>query len=379
VAAGSHGIGVVFLEDVNGVASLGLSTFNTLGQRLQTFHDVGHGTTVQWDSAPGIAALPDGSYVVAWTDFDGDGDELGVVMRKVTLGQELPLGDLVRVNTSTEFSQYRSDIVWSGSELVLSWTDNSDAFSGPDLKVRRFSDSLSPNSSEMTLAQQDGAEGDVVVAAYPGSYAAAWRDAFGGAENVHVMAASASWTLSPAWAGPAEEPPALLTLDDSHLVVFFSEGVDADNDGVAESFQVSGTVVEIGAEAPVFSVTLAVPGLLASAREPSIAEVGTRRFVSWRTEALTGDPAGDDNWLAELTWQASEKALLVGTPVALPREAAHRVGDQRRPALAAASYWPEGALAAVWSDFSGSWGEPPQPVHEEVVVELIPLPIVRAE
>lgn len=98
-------------------------------------------------------------------------------------------------------------------------------------------------------------------------------------------------------------------------------------------------------------------------------------YLAWRTSAVLGSPDGEDTWLAEMTWEAAACPTF-HPAIPLPRDAKHRKGDQRHPALAASPLYPQGALAAAWEDFGGSFaGEG----GVDVVFELLPTPIVRKD
>jgi hypothetical protein len=107
------------------------------------------------EANPVMAALPGGKYAVAWSDFDGDGSDLGVALRLLDAAGEL--GSLTAANAQTEFSQLNPDMLWTGSELVVVWEDYSDAVSGPDLRYRRFDQNLQPlseNSGDLPTLQR---------------------------------------------------------------------------------------------------------------------------------------------------------------------------------------------------------------------------------
>lgn len=114
-----------------------------------------------------------------------------------------------------------------------------------------------------------------------------------------------------------------------------------------------------------------------------------RACTSWCTvidRLASNNPSARERYLgagrhpvaASQQGQAAVMMELVGEaePLALPREVTHQHGDQARPALAAAPYWPSGALLAAWDDLT-STGYGAQPEHGDVVLELIPTPVLR--
>jgi hypothetical protein len=66
---------------------------------------------------------------------------------------------------------------------------------------------------------------------------------------------------------------------------------------------------------------------------------------------------------------------LVGPEMLLPRDAAHRVGDQRGPALAVTNIGPTGAFVSAWDDLGKGFGTGEG--NGDVVVDVVPVPVVR--
>jgi RHS repeat-associated protein len=224
---------------------LTLSTFDPNGVPLLNAIDVAAGTTPILDANPVVAALGGGTYAVAWTDFGGDGDELGIAMRTVdaTTGTLGPLG---YANSATAFSQYDPDILRVGSTVVVAWMDDTDAINGPDLEVRTFDTNLAPppKSPEVALAASPDAEGNVALAPFEGSWAAAWRADASGLETLHAKAGSVSWTVGPIVGGPADDKPGLAELDATHLLLVFTEETDPLSTGVPSVPRLRGAILD---------------------------------------------------------------------------------------------------------------------------------------
>jgi hypothetical protein len=117
-------------------------------------------------------------------------------------------------------------------------------------------------------------------------------------------------------------------------------------------------------------------------REPGrLAIAGARIGLAWTEPPPPPDPAWgwtslyDDTWVQKLVWDGA--ALSAGaSALSLPHDEAHRAGDQRAPALAAAPLGPYGALVAAWDDLT-STNYAGEAAHGDVVVALLPTPIVR--
>ena len=80
----STGFATAFMEvgHAEPEPTVAASLFNIWGQ--PTHHvTVSAGASPIDDANPVVAALPDGSFAFAWSDFDGDGSDLGVALRRV--------------------------------------------------------------------------------------------------------------------------------------------------------------------------------------------------------------------------------------------------------------------------------------------------------
>ncbi len=342
--------------------------------------NVSDGASPIFDANPVAAALPDGSYAVAWGDFDGDGSDLGVALRRVQ--NDGALGPLRGANSSREFSQLNPDMVWTGTELVVAWEDYADAANGPDLHYRTFDESLNATSGDITLAASALPEAAVALAPFGSGWAAAYREGLvDGQENIVVHAAGAEFRVGPIMGGQLDDRPALVELDATHLLVAFSAATDPAATGTYNVPRARYAIVDVDGSATPPSVPLdAMDDLFTYDQRVSQLNVSAERgsggvYLAWRSEARPGDAAGDQLWLKFLRWAPK----VAGGPhvletrdaeMLLPRSCEGNVGDQRRPALARVGLPPNGALAAAWDDYSkrqGS-GEP------EVVVHYAPLP-----
>jgi hypothetical protein len=187
------------------------------------------------------------------------------------------------------------------------------------------------------------------------------------AQSVYEVRTPSGTCLSPAVdAGAYDETVALAPLDDSALLAVYGDGQGqqwATILGADGSEVVAPTV--LGAERYRAALAATADGIYVAWREPAVApDAGT-----------TWDDELDELWLQKLTWDG---AVLDASaePIALPRMPDHQAGDQARPALAAAPYWPSGALLAAWDDLTSD-NYAGQPEHGDVVIELIPTPIFR--
>ena len=165
---------------------------------------------------------------------------------------------------------------------------------------------------------------------------------------------------------PFDETLAITTLGACTLLAVY---VDGDNVMRAAVFDDTG-------------YPLAPPLVLGGPRwRPTLATTSDGAYLAWWEPAdvpegaVGWDPVLEELWLQRLDWDGS--VLDVSQePIPLPRDDHHRLGDQGTPALVSLPYWPTCALLAAWTDWSGgNYGG--QASHADVVVELIPTPVVR--
>ncbi len=375
VGGDGSGFAVAFVETHAG-AKVGVRTFNEDGVP-GTIATVAQDASTTENAHPVVAALPGDGFAVAWSDNGADGDGRGIALRTVSAAGAL--GVKQRVNGTTSFNQRDVDLVWTGSELVAAWVDESKiATTGLDIKLRTLSASGAPQGSEQVLAETTAHESQVALAAFNGTWAAAWRARTGTTETIAAQTGSVSFSVSVASPGPSLDKPALVAIDGSRLLLVFTEG-----GGAFGTPALRGAVLDTAA--PGTATSFAILPLIApystdttlGQSEPALARVGGRVFLAWRSEAVLADSKAEELWLKEITWTTGGGITLdLSKPeIALPRQNAHRADDQRRVALAATPLWPGGALATAWDDYGRVFGSVEG--TPDVVAELIPVPIVR--
>ena len=131
---------------------------------------------------PAIAALPGGGFIVAWESEGQDGDESGIVARR--LDHDLaPLGGELQVNSAAIYSQEQPAVAVSGDDVVIAWSSPGDG-DGYGVFARRFDTAGQPRGAEalvnVAAAGTQGAvsdEGGGLTAAGNGSGAllVAWQ------------------------------------------------------------------------------------------------------------------------------------------------------------------------------------------------------------
>jgi cysteine-rich repeat protein len=388
-AAGTSTFAVAHVETTSQPLALSLATFTSKAVPTGDVRRFNVRSTALPESNPVIAALPCDSYVAAWTDFGGDGDGLGVAMTVVQPGVT-PSAPPVFANATAVFSQFDPDVVAVGSQIVVAWVDDSNAATQPDIRIRTFDGpTLAPLTPEQTLAATADSEADVALAPFAGSWAAAWRDDFNGLETIRVHTGSTDWNVGPAFLpAPTTSKPALVQLDATHLLLAYAVGVppaaSAGADAAASEAGKPDAGPAAGSKIQVAVLDVAMPGdvsgvdivaTVASAfglsqSQPNVVNVNTNVFVAWRTDAMPGDPNGEELWLKPLSWNGAALSTSAAESP-LPRAAADRAGDQRNVGLTATTLPPGGALLSAWDDLGK--GLASGEGNGDMVVQLLPV------
>ncbi len=373
VGGGAQGFGVALVDSSTSQPAIQMRAFDEKGVP-KTLFTIANDSTSTASANPVVAALPSGKFAVAWTDLGGDGSGPGIALRTVDPVAQT-LGTLVRVNTTTSLTQRDPDLIWTGTELIVAWVDESKiGTTFADTKWRKLDGTGALVGGEQTLAGTAAVEANVALAPFAGTWAAAWRSASGSSENVVARTGTNTWSIPLSAPGPADDRPALAELDASHLLLVFTEG-----GGAFSTSRLRGAILDLGStSATPFDISPLVapystdPSLGQS--HPNVVSVGTRIFVAWRSEAVSGVADAEELWLKELSWGALTLDLSA-IEIPLPRATAHRKDDQRHAALAGTPLFPEGAIASAWDDYGRVFGSIEG--TPDVVAELIPVPIVR--
>lgn len=382
VGAGAWGFAVAYVE-YSGASEVGVRLFDPDGVPGAVV-SLSKDTTTLDEGHPVVASLGGSKLAVAYTDFGADGDGRGVALR-VLDAPAGTAGPVVRVNTTTAFNQRDADLVWTGSELVAAWVDDSKLWpNGLDVKFRTFGPSGAPTGAEQVLAGTTAHESHVSLAPAVGggtgaAWAAAWRSVTGTTEQIMARAGTTMFSVAVAAPGPAPDQPALVNVGSGLWLLVFTEGGGAF--GVP---RLRGAVLDVTSPGAVTS--FALPPLVAphatdpslGQSEPALARVGDQVFLAWRSSAVPADANAEDLWLKQITITTDAGGVTLGLSspeIPLPRHAAHTFDDQRRPALAATPLFPGGALATAWDDYGRVFG--PTQGQPDVVAELIPVPILR--
>lgn len=393
-------------------AQLGISFFDVMGNRLLS--RAVDGANASALSAPVVAATLDDAYAVAWTDYLGDGDELGIGLTTFTpTGTPAPpgatsfpppaQGSVQFANQESAFSQHSPDVAWLGDQLLLAWIDES--YLTPQVVARYFTAAGLPNGDEFPLSTSDNIQSRVSLTRFGAGWAAAWLESsLNGAAAITVATSGdANWQVNLAAPGGEADVPALIAIDAQHLLLAYTEGTDPDDSGLFAVPRLRVAILSLNQQGSVIgsSINHVVEPFLSAERvsqwHPDLLTVEEQVYVAWTTSGLPGDATGDEVWLKQLTYDASTMATwsLSGSLSGLfkltleeqpiPRVFGTRTGDQSTPALGVvlSPYLQGGAIAAAWNDVGVAQAEPvpstgPTP-RPDVAFTLIPNPIVLLE
>lgn len=360
LASGGRGFALGFVAGQGALSTLKTAFFDRYGQSIGVESTGGSSTLFPGGTGVSMAALPCGKYAAAWTDYGDDGDGAGVALRLVKPNAAIADAP-AHANEGTDFNQVLQDMIWTGSELVVTWFDDSNLAGMGDLRVRTFDASLLPTSPERALASTTAIETSAVLAPFAGSWAAAWL-AFGDTTvSIEARAGDVRWSSPPLALGALVDRPAIAALDDTRLLVVHT---------ISGSTVLHGGILDVAA--PGAFVPFVISPLEASqsgldARTPSLSRVGERVYLSWcSTTDPSPEPMGDV-WLKELPVGGSPGTIDVSTPeIPLPRSPEHRTGLQHSAMLAPGA---SPILVAAWQDAAAN--------ASRILVEAIPTPALR--
>jgi hypothetical protein len=389
VSANANTFAVALVEQLfpNEDALVRLNTFDELGI-LSDSHVVSDGTWPADDADPVVAVLANGDVLTAYTEFGGDGDGLGIALRRLRAGRT-QLDDVRYVSEPSFASQQHADILALSDGVVIAYTDESDASTGPQLRVREFDLSLNPRASR-SLSGEAIVDGRVTLASIGGGWGAAWRALSNDNNNedikIYDASTSVSWTVGPHASGPAGEQPALTQLGQYHRLVLFGVGTDPDSDGISTTGRFHFAVLDTRSPgAPVREGTLErhsgyTPILAQGEVRPSLVSFGSDVYLAWQSGAVPGDANGEDAWFQHIVANitANSVDVTLNEETALPRWTTERKGDQRNPTLAIlgpSAHYPTGALISVWDDFGKTLGTTSG--EPDVLVQFSPLTLRR--
>jgi cysteine-rich repeat protein len=393
VAANGNRFAVAVIEQVTpGEQAVEVVQYDDIGVPIGS-SEMSLGTWVADQPDPVVAVLNNGDVLMAFTEFGGDGDGLGIATRRLRAGQTKP--DAVTWASVPNFAaQYDPDILALSDRIILAYTDEFDAVTGPDITLRELNLDLTQKSS-MSLADTGDVEGRVALAKLGDSWGAAWRrELADGTETVDVYDAASGtrWSIGPHSASDADDQPALMSLDATRRLVLYVRDAAPPGNQIAMTGQLYLAVVDTAhpgspiSDNPVAITNNYVNYSSLSQRRPALQTLGSDAYMAWSTGPRTNNPAfgnGEEVWYQRVSPAISSTPSSTPTfglngEQTIPRWTSELLGDQRAPALALlgpSANQPGGALISAWEDYGETLGT--ESAEPEVIVQMAPLPLLR--
>jgi hypothetical protein len=349
VSSGSNlGLAVVYLEPRATSSSVKLQSFTASGTRQGAPLDIAGDYTPLLAANPALAILPDGRFAVAWTDGTDGVPE--VRLRLVDSGGGLGPAPLTHATPAGLHAD--PDMLWNKDRLIVAWTDLL------DVKYREFAGDLTPLGPEATIAATPAIESSVSLAPFANGWASAIRSNTNALESIVVQSSALAWSTPPDLPGPIGDRPALVALDDTHLLVVFTIGTDPAETGTASVGRLRAAILSTTSPGPVtafaFGPTLApyATDSTLGQRRPSAVRVGDQEYVAWENSPAAGAAAGEQVFVTRVALDpARPNGLAQDQEMQLPF-GAPGAGSQSNVRLGASTLFPGGALISTWESAS---------------------------
>ncbi len=150
LACDARGVAAVVWEqrdrdgDGGAIVARRVGDVQTLGDEVQV-----NSTSAGDQRLPAVAALADGTFLVAWESEGQDGDESAIVARRLA-ADLTPLGDEFVVNSVAAFSQEQPAVAAAGRGALVAWSSPGDG-DGYGVFARRVGLDGSPVGAEVLL------------------------------------------------------------------------------------------------------------------------------------------------------------------------------------------------------------------------------------
>ena len=292
-AAGKGGAAVLFIDAATSPYSLGMVVMRPDGGRWTKPNglriDDENPIFDEYDVA--VAALPGNQFATVWPSNGGDSDGVGVVMRGVD-GASGALTETRTVNTTALGLQTDVDTVWTGTQLVVAWTDSGTGLNQQYPRYQRFDRSLQPVGAEQRITALGEYGVAPVLCPFGGDFAVAWVEFDTNFDRIyHARAGSSEWAVG-AFALSAGAHVTLAALDATHLFLVVEEPRNVD--GGQPQVRLWGALLDTAApgEVPWFPIEPIVSGSPSdpylTQSEASLAVADNSAFVAWYQYDLNG-------------------------------------------------------------------------------------------
>jgi hypothetical protein len=365
VAAAIDGeFGVVYADPAISVSTLWLARFGESGTRGDPPLAFANDYAPLAAANPAIAPLAASRYAVGWTDGTNGPPE--VLLRVIDGNSPGP----ARPAHSAGGAHTDPDLLWVGDRLVVAWTNVL------AVEYRTFDANLTPLGTETALVPSSDIQSHVALAPFANGWAAAFRSGAQGLESIVVQSGGTSWSTPPAPLGPVDDHPALVALDDAHLLVVFSTGTDPGDTGMATVARLRAAV--LSTSSPGLAQTFSFDPLAAASLEPSLeqhfpsaARVGDSMYVAWQSSSPADAGAGEQAFVMRVVLDpAASNGVRWDEEIRLPYPTGG--GWQSNVHLASSPLFPDGALISTWETASDGTSR----ASTDVMLDFRPSPFV---
>jgi hypothetical protein len=340
-------------EEMDGSAQLQLDLQAvSVPEEIVNSYRVGHQTV------PAMALLTGGGYVTVWRSEGQDGSSGGVYAQRFN-ANGTAVGPEWRVNSSTEGDQSAPQVAGlSDGGFVVTWADNSGADgSGAGVLMQRYTATGVPAGSEQVATTfTSSTQGDPAVAAYTGGYAVVWYsagNAGGNSNDIYLRRFDNSGTqvlaetrISTTPGNPAvaqtgsQSDPVIAARADGSLVIAWTDTSGSDGSGYGIYLRT------VSASGVLSDVVRANTSISSNQYEPAVTMLTGGGFVvAWRTD---GGQDGSGNGVYAQRFDASGTA--VGSEFLVNQNTA---SNQYQPSLSATT---GGGFAVAWYSDAGVGG-----------------------
>ena len=360
VAASPKGVAVAFQESLisgTNVNRIGVAVFSPAGEPAGVARISG----ALFNAAPVVAPLPDGSYALAYTAQGVDSDGLGVAIVRVSATGTL-IGTPKAANSTAAFGQMNPDLIWTGTEVVAAWEDESVA-NVRRICTRRFNAQLTPLGAE-SCENATGIDSRVALGVLDGAWVAAWRRDITADPTTtstlvvrvgnHVLEASLT-------GGSFDEHPAIAALDSDHFLIAYTDGA------------LKAVVVNSAGEQEAGIVLGSERG------QPALASITGGVVLGWRGPAVLGDGGWtanlDELMIQRLLWDGAEIDTSTHSAFPVPTTSTLQAGDQQSAALAPLAFTSQEAMVVGWEDWAPNVNG--HASHGDVLFSIEVIPFAR--
>ena len=194
-------------------------------------------------SRPCVAAAPDGRFVIAWQSFAQDGDNNGIFAQAYAADGSRN-GIEIAVNPEAANSQERCDVAMAADgSFVVAWSDFNFDLNGGGIAARAFDAGAAPLSGRVLVNQNtaDNQTDPSIAIGADGPYWLAWRDLSGDADLGGIVARRLDRAAQPQGdeigvnaitAGAQRDPSLAVDADGTPRISWTSDGEDGAGLGV---------------------------------------------------------------------------------------------------------------------------------------------------